>query len=167
MKLAENDVLVVEGIHALNPRLSEIVPEDAKFKIYVSALTQLCLDDANRISTTDVRLLRRLVRDRLFRGYSANQTLSKWPSVKRGEARNIFPHQDRADVMFNSTLVYELAVLKIFAQRYLLEVMHGEPEFLEAYRLLKFLDLFVGVSPDMVPRTSIIREFIGGSHFEY
>ncbi len=167
MKLGEKDVLVVEGIHALNPRLSEIVPEDAKFKIYVSALTQLCLDDANRISTTDVRLLRRLVRDRLFRGYSANQTISKWPSVKRGEARNIFPHQDRADVMFNSTLVYELAVLKIFAQRYLLEVKHGEPEFLEAYRLLKFLDLFVGVSPEMVPRTSIIREFIGGSHFEY
>ena len=167
MKLGENDVLVIEGIHALNPRLSGIVTDDVKFMIYVSALTQLCLDDANRISTTDVRLLRRLVRDRLFRGYSANQTLSKWPSVKRGEARNIFPFQDRADVMFNSTLVYELAVLKIFAQRYLLEVMHGEPEFLEAYRLLKFLDLLVGVSPDMVPRTSIIREFIGGSHFEY
>ncbi|MBW2263519.1 MAG: nucleoside kinase [Deltaproteobacteria bacterium] len=167
MKLGEKDVLVVEGIHALNPRLSEIVSDEVKFNIYVSALTQLCLDDANRISTTDVRLLRRVVRDRLFRGYSVNQTLSKWPSVKRGEARNIFPFQDRADVMFNSTLVYELAVLKIFAQRYLLEVMHGEPEFLDAYRLLKFLDLFIGVSPDMVPRTSIIREFIGGSHFEY
>jgi uridine kinase len=167
MRLGEDDVLVVEGIHALNPRLTRIVPDGVKFKIYVSALTQLCLDNANRISTTDVRLLRRLVRDRLFRGYAARETLSKWPSVKRGEARNIFPYQDQADVMFNSTLVYELSVLKTFAQRFLLEVKHDAPEFLEAYRLLKFLDLFVGASPDMVPRTSIIREFIGGSHFRY
>lgn len=167
MRLNDGDVLVVEGIHALNPRLTEIIPEKVKFKIYVSALTQLCLDNANRISTTDVRLLRRLVRDRLFRGYQARETLSKWSSVKRGEARNIFPYQDQADVMFNSTLVYELAVLKIYAQRFLLDVTHDKPEFLEAYRLLKFLDLFVGVSPEMVPRTSIIREFIGGSHFRY
>lgn len=167
LRLGKKDVLVVEGIHALNPRLTEIVSDEVKFKIYVSALAQLCLDDANRISTTDVRLLRRVVRDRLFRGYSAGETLSKWPSVKRGEARNIFPYQDRADVMFNSTLVYEVAVLKIYAQRFLLEVMHDEPEFLDAYRLIKFLDIFVGVSPDMVPPTSIIREFIGGSHFEY
>jgi uridine kinase len=167
VRLGARDVLVVEGIHALNPRLTQIVPAEVKFGIYVSALAQLCLDNANRISTTDVRLLRRLVRDRLFRGYTARWTLGKWPSVKRGEARNIFPFQDRADVMFNSTLVYEVAVLKIFAQKYLLEVRHDEPEFLEAYRLLKFLDMFVGVSPEMVPPTSIIREFIGGSHFRY
>jgi len=167
MRLGEADVLIVEGIHALNPRLTESVPEGDKFRIYVSALAQLCLDSANRISTTDVRLLRRLVRDRHFRGYSAAQTLAKWPSVKRGESKNIFPYQDRAHTMFNSTLVYEVAVLKTFAQRYLLEVPHGDPVFLEAYRLLKFLDIFVGISPDMVARTSIIREFIGGSHFEY
>jgi len=166
-RLGPQDILVIEGIHALNPRLTEAVAEEVKFRIYVSALTQLCIDDANRISTTDVRLLRRLVRDRLFRGHSALSTIGQWTSVKRGEARNIFPFQDRADVMFNSTLVYELAVLKIYAQRFLLEVMHGDPEFPEAYRLLKFLDLFVGISPDMVPRGSIIREFIGGSLFRY
>ena len=108
-----------------------------------------------------------MVRDRRYRGYLASDTLSKWASVKRGEARNIFPFQDRADVMFNSTLVFEVAVLKMFAHRFLLEVSHADPAFTEAYRLLKFLELFVGVSPDVVPRSSIIREFIGGSDFDY
>ncbi len=165
--VGERDVLIIEGIHALNPGLTSQIPDALKFRIYVSALTQLCLDDANRISTTDVRLVRRMVRDRLYRGYTASQTLSKWPSVKRGEAKNIFPYQDRARIMFNSTLVYELAVLKMFAHRFLLEVSHEDPAFAEAYRLLKFMELFVGVSPDKVPRTSIIREFIGGSDFAY
>ncbi len=167
VQLGQRDVLVIEGIHALNPRLSAGVEDDLKFRIYVSALTQLNLDDSNRISTTDVRLVRRLVRDRLFRGYGVAQTIMAWPAVKRGEAKNIFPYQDLADVMFNSTLLYELAVLKTYAQRFLLEVPHEDPAFLEAYRLLKFLDLFVGIPPDMVPRTSIIREFIGGSQFRY
>lgn len=166
-KVGRDDVLLIEGIHALNPGLTGKVDDRLKFRIYVSALSQLSLDDSNRISTTDVRLLRRMVRDRRYRGYLASDTLSKWASVKRGEARNIFPFQDRADVMFNSTLVFEVAVLKMFAHRFLLEVSHADPAFTEAYRLLKFLELFVGVSPDVVPRSSIIREFIGGSDFDY
>jgi uridine kinase len=166
-RVDDTDVLIIEGIHALNPRLTRKVAGRQKFGIYVSALTQLCLDAANRISTTDVRLVRRIVRDRLYRGYTASQTLANWASVKRGEAHNIFPFQDRADVMFNSTLVFELAVLKMYAHRFLLEVPHEDATFTEAYRLLKFLELFVGVSPDKVPRTSIIREFMGGSDFLY
>jgi uridine kinase len=166
-RVGREDLILIEGIHALNPRLTAGVDSDIKFGIYVSALTQLCLDDANRISTTDVRLLRRIVRDRHYRGYSATATLKKWPSVKRGEARNIFPFQGLADVMFNSTLVFEVAVLKMYAQRFLLKVSHDAPEFAEAYRLLKFLDLFLGVTPDFVPRKSIMREFIGGSDFDY
>jgi len=161
------DIIVIEGIHALNERLTQTIPREKKFKVYVSALSQLCLDDTNRISTTDVRLLRRLVRDRLYRGYNARDTIAKWPSVKRGEARNIFPFQGDADVMFNSTLPYELSVLKVYAEKFLLEVPQDDPSFPEAYRLLKFLSLLVPVFPDKVPHTSIIREFIGGSHFHY
>ena len=167
MRLDPGGVIIMEGIHGLNDKLTASVPPKEKFKIYVSALSQLGLDDANRISTTDVRLLRRLVRDRLYRGYSATETISKWPSVKRGEARNIFPWQGEADIMFNSTLPYELSVLKVYAEKFLLEVPKTSSEFLEAYRLIKFLDLLVPVFPDRVPHNSIIREFIGGSFFHY
>ena len=167
LKLEPNDILLVEGIHGLNPKLTSAVPAESKLKVYISALTQLCLDDHNRIMTTDGRLLRRIVRDRKFRGYSAAHTLKVWPSVQRGEERNIFPYQEEADVMFNSTLVYEPAVLRMFAERFLLEVSTDDESFGEAYRLLHFLRMFVPVFADEVPHTSILREFIGGSTFEY
>lgn len=167
LRLRPGDMLIVEGIHALNPRLTSAVPTDRKFRIYVSALTQLSIDAHNRISTSDTRLLRRLVRDRVFRGHSSAATLNAWASVRRGELRHIFPFQETADVMINSALVYEIAVFKVFAQRYLLEVPPGDPAFPEAYRLLKFLELFVPIFPDRVPQNSIVREFIGGSSFHY
>ncbi len=167
MELAPDQVLVIEGIHGLNERLTEVVPAEAKFKIYVSALTQICIDDHNRIFTSDTRLLRRLVRDRRYRGYSAAQTLRRWPSVRRGENRNIFPYQEQADVMFNSALVYEHAVLRPFAERYLLEVPQDDPVFVEAYRLLRFLRLILPVFRDAVPPNSILREFVGESVFRY
>jgi len=167
LKLEPNDILLVEGIHGLNPKLTAAVPSDQKLKVYISALTQLCLDDHNRIMTTDGRLLRRIVRDRKFRGYSAAHTLKVWPSVQRGEERNIFPYQEEADVMFNSTLVYEPAVLRMYAERFLLEVSTDDESFGEAYRLLHFLRMFVPVFADEVPHTSILREFIGGSTFDY
>ena len=167
IRLKGNDVIIMEGIHGLNAKLTADVPDADKFKIYVSALSQLSLDEANRISTTDVRFIRRIVRDRLYRGYSAAYTIEKWPSVKRGEARNIFPFQHEADVMFNSALPYELCVLKVYAEKFLLEVPKDSPSFMEAYRLLKFLNLLVPIFPDRVPHNSIIREFIGGSFFSY
>jgi uridine kinase len=167
LKLQPRDILIVEGIHGLNDRLTAQVPREAKFKIYVSALTQLCLDDTNRIHTTDGRLLRRIVRDRLYRGYKAATTLSVWPSVLRGERRHIFPFQEDTDEMFNSALVYETAVLKVYAERFLLEVPLDDPAYPEVHRLMKFLSLFVGIFPDAVPQNSILREFIGGSTFRY
>ncbi len=167
MRIGPRDILVVEGIHGLNDRLTQDVPPANKFKIYVSALTQLCLDDANRIQTTDLRLLRRIVRDRLYRGYSAGQTLEAWPSVRRGEARNIFPFQESADEMFNTALSYEVAVLKTYAERFLLEVSQEHPTYSEVHRLMKFLSLIVGIFPDKVPQNSVLREFIGGSSFRY
>jgi uridine kinase len=165
-RLLPNQVLLVEGIHALNHRLTEAVPEQAKYRVFISALTQLILDDHNRIFTSDTRLLRRIVRDRLFRGHPATRTLEMWSAVRRGEARGIFPFQEEADVIFNSALVYEPAVLRVFAERFLLEVPREHPAYTEAYRLLKFLGWFVPVFPDEVPHTSILREFIGGSAFE-
>ncbi len=167
LALRRDEVLLVEGIHALNHRLTPAAPEDAKFRVFISALTQLTLDDHNRIFTSDARLLRRIVRDRLFRGHPATRTLEMWGSVRRGEARGIFPFQEEAEVMFNSALVYETAVLKVFAERFLLEVPREHPAYTEAYRLLKFLAWFVPVFQDDVPTTSILREFIGGSAFEY
>jgi uridine kinase len=164
--LAHDEVLLVEGIHGLNPRLTEAVPDGMKFRVFISALTQLTLDDHNRIFTSDSRLLRRIVRDRLFRNHPATRTLEMWGSVRRGEARGIFPFQEGADAMFNSALVYEPAVLKVFAERFLLEVPRERPAYTEAYRLLKFLAWFVPVFQDDVPSTSILREFIGGSPFE-
>jgi len=167
LKLEANDILLVEGIHGLNQKLTQSVPRENKLKVYISALTQLCLDDHNRIMTSDVRLLRRIVRDRKFRGYSAAHTLKVWPSVQRGEEHNIFPFQEEADVMFNSTLVYEPSVLRMYAERFLLEVPTDDESFGEAYRLLHFVRMFVPVFADEVPHTSILREFIGGSTFEY
>lgn len=167
MKLGPDDILIVEGIHGLNPKLTESVPAEHKLKIYISALTQLSLDDHNRIMTTDVRLIRRIVRDRKYRGHPASRTLAMWPSVLRGERQNIFPFQESADLMFNSTLVYEPAVLRVFAERFLLEVQSNDDNFGEACRLLHFMRMFVPVFPDEVPHTSILREFIGGSTFDY
>jgi uridine kinase len=166
LRLGEHQVLLVEGLHALNPKLTAGVPELAKYRIFISALTQLTLDDHNRIFTSDARLLRRIVRDRLFRGHPATRTLDLWGAVRRGEARGIFPFQENADVMFNSALVYETAVLRVFAERFLLEVPREHPAYTEAYRLLKFLAWFVPVFQDDVPHTSILREFIGGSAFD-
>ncbi|MBI2092554.1 MAG: nucleoside kinase [Deltaproteobacteria bacterium] len=167
LRLKANQVLITEGLHGLNERLSSSIPRKRKYKIYVSALTQLCIDDHNRILTSDARLLRRIVRDRLFRGSSAAETLSLWPSVRTGENIYIFPFQEEADVMFNSALVYEPALLKSYAERFLMEVPREHPSFVEALRLFRFLDLLIPVLPEEVPQTSILREFIGGSSFRY
>jgi uridine kinase len=165
--LEDDQALVVEGIHALNPKISASVPERHKFRIYVSALTQLTINDHSRISTTDTRILRRLVRDSNFRNYNAAQTLKRFPSVIRGEQRNTFPFQESADVMFNSALVYELAVLKDLAVPLLEKIAPVDETYTEARRLLQFLMLFQPVAADEVPPTSILREFIGGSSFHY
>ena len=163
LQLGEGDILVIEGIHCLNDRLSYTLPADSKFKIYISALTKLNIDEHNRIPTTDGRLLRRMVRDARTRGSSARETIRMWPSVRRGEEENIFPFQEEADAMFNSALVYELAVLKQYAQPLLFAIPKDSEEWLEAKRLLKFLDYFIGVSSEDIPKNSILREFIGGS----
>ena len=163
LKLGEGDILVIEGIHCLNDRLSYSLPKESKFKIYISALTQLNVDEHNRIPTTDGRLLRRMVRDARTRGASAQDTIRMWPSVRKGEEENIFPYQEEADAMFNSALVYELAVLKQYAQPLLFRIPRDSEEYLEAKRLLKFLDYFIGVSSEDIPKNSILWEFIGGS----
>jgi uridine kinase len=167
MKLGKGQVLITEGIHGLNEQLSSAIPSPNKFKIYVSALTQLCLDDHSRIFTTDARLCRRLVRDRLFRGTTAAETLDRWASVRAGENANIFPFQEDADVVFNSALAYEHALLKPYAERYLMEVPRGDPAFVEASRLARFFSFFIPIFAAEVPHTSILREFIGGSAFRY
>ena len=166
MKLEEEDILVIEGIHGLNPKMSYSLPEDSKFKIYISALPSLNIDDHNRIPTTDARLLRRIVRDARTRNASAKRTIQMWPSVRRGEEENIFPFQEEADMMFNSALVYELAVLKQYAEPLLFSIREGEPEFFEAKRLLRFLNYFLGVDSASIPNNSICREFVGGSCFK-
>lgn len=164
-KLGENDVLVIEGIHCLNPKLTESLSDKNKFKIYISALTQLNIDEHNRIPTTDGRLLRRIVRDARTRGSSAERTIARWPSVRKGEEENIFPFQEEADVMFNSALIYELAVLKPYVEAQLFGIDRDSPEYVEAKRLLKFLDYFVGIGSENVPMNSLLREFIGGGCF--
>ncbi|MCI8765667.1 MAG: nucleoside kinase [Lachnospiraceae bacterium] len=166
MKLGTEDILVIEGIHCLNEELSYSLPKENKFKIYISALTQLNIDEHNRIPTTDGRLIRRMIRDSRTRGASAQDTIRRWPSVRRGEEENIFPYQEEADVMFNSALVYEFAVLKQYAEPLLFGVPRDSAEYLEAKRLLKFLDYFLGVSSEDIPKNSILREFIGGSCFK-
>lgn len=163
LKLGKNDVLILEGIHCLNDRLSYSLPPENKFKIYISALTQLNVDEHNRIPTTDGRLIRRMVRDARTRGTSALETIRRWTSVRRGEDKNIFPFQEKSDVMFNSALVYELAVLKLYAEPLLFSIPRNAPEYDEAKRLLKFLDYFLGIDSESIPKNSILREFIGGS----
>lgn len=165
LKLGADDILVIEGIHCLNDQMSACLPMESKFKIYISALTQLNIDEHNRIPTTDGRLLRRMVRDARTRGASAARTIEMWPSVRRGEECNIFPYQEQADVMFNSALIYELAVLKQYAEPILFGIDREAPEYLEAKRLLKFLDYFLGVDSAMIPANSLLREFIGGGCF--
>ena len=165
LTLQAEDILVIEGIHGLNDKMSYALPVESKYKIYISALTCLNVDEHNRIPTTDGRLLRRMVRDARTRGISAKQTIARWPSVRRGEEENIFPYQESADVMFNSALIYELCTLKIYAQPLLYSIRPGEPEYFEAKRLLKFLDYFLGVSSESLPNNSIVREFVGGSCF--
>lgn len=164
-RLKENQVLVIEGIHGLNEKLTESIPRSKKFKIYISALTALNIDDYNRISTTDSRLLRRMLRDSKYRSHSATATLKMWPSVRRGEEKYIFPYQEEADVMFNSSLVYEIAVLKTYVEPLLADVGRDEPEFSEAKRLYEFLGYFLPIEKDDIPINSIIREFIGGGCF--
>ena len=164
-QLGPDDILVIEGIHGLNDKLSYSLPKESKYKIYISALTQLNVDEHNRIPTTDGRLIRRMVRDARTRGTSAKDTIAMWSSVRRGEEEYIFPFQEEADVMFNSALIYELAVLKQFAEPILFGIPKDCPEYIEAKRILKFLDYFIGVSTEDIPKNSIVREFVGGSIF--
>ena len=163
--LGPDDILVIEGIHGLNDRLSQLIPPEHKFKIYISALTQLNIDEHNPLSTTDERLIRRIVRDARTRGTNAMETIAMWPSVRKGERENIFPFQEQADVMFNSALVYELAVLKVYAEPLLFGIERDCPEYLEAKRLLKLLDYFLPMPADGIPNNSLLREFVGGSCF--
>ncbi|MBW6411317.1 nucleoside kinase [Clostridium weizhouense] len=165
VKLPKNGVLILEGIHGLNPILTSSIPEENIFKVYISALTQLNLDNHNRITTTDVRKVRRIVRDSLSRGHDAEATLKMWPSIKRGEKKNIFVYQDQADAMFNSTLVYELSLLKPYALKELAKVKEESPVYEEAIRLQSILNFFKEVESSYVPMNSILREFIGGSCF--
>lgn len=167
LKIEEHTILLLEGIHALNPELSPQIPSESKFKIYVSALTTISLDDHNWIPTTDNRLLRRIIRDYNYRGYSAQDTISRWPSVRAGEDKWIFPYQENADVMFNSALLFELAVLRNYAEPILTSVPRNSPEYSEAYRLLKFIKYFVPIRDNEIPPTSLLREFLGGSSFTY
>ena len=164
-KLGPEDILVIEGIHGLNEKTSYSLPNESKYKIYISALTNINIDEHNRIPTTDGRLLRRMVRDACTRGTGARRTIEMWPSVRRGEEENIFPFQEEADAMFNSVLIYELAVLKQYAEPLLFGITKDMPEYYEAKRLLKFLEYFLGVSSEPIPNNSICREFVGGSCF--
>ena len=167
LRLDDRSVLIVEGIHGLNPRLTPSIPDPMKFKIYISCFTSVSMDNLSRIATTDNRLLRRMVRDNATRGHNAQATLARWESVRRGEEKHIFPYQENADVMFNSSLFYEISVLRPYAERILREVPDTVPEYGEAKRLLKFLDNFIPIDPAEIPPTSLLREFIGGSSFRY
>ena len=167
LTLDERSILIIEGIHGLNPRLTPSIPDSKKFRIYISCFTSVAMDNLSRIATTDNRLLRRLTRDYKQRGADALHTLSRWASVRRGEERHIFPYQENADVMLNSSLFYEISVLRPYAEKILREVPDTVPEFDEARRMLKFLDNFIPIPSDEVPPTSILREFIGGSSFTY
>ena len=165
LKLADDEVLVIEGIHCLNDKLTPLIPKEQKYKIYISCLTVLNIDEHNRISTTDTRLIRRIVRDNQFRGYKAIHTLQRWDSVVAGEEKNIFPFQEEADSMFNSSLIYELAVLKDFAVPLLEEIDNSNPEYSEAKRLRRMLGYFESIPADYLPNNSLLREFVGGSTF--
>ena len=165
LQLGEDDILVIEGIHCLNDRLSARIPKANKFRIFISALTNTNIDEHNRIPTSDGRLIRRMVRDARTRGYSAQQTLARWDSVRRGEKKNIIPFQESADVVFNSSLVYEFSVLKTYAEQLLFGIPEDAPEYVEAHRLLRFLDYFLAIDSTLVPQNSLLKEFIGGSVF--
>ncbi|MCD6091654.1 MAG: nucleoside kinase [Bacteroidales bacterium] len=167
LKLDTNSIILVEGIHGLNPLISEMIPNNRKFKVYVSALTPLSIDSSNRIPTTDNRLIRRMVRDYSYRGYSALETMQRWPSVRAGEEKYIFPYQEEADVMFNTALLFELGVLKKWVEPILKEVPPIVPEYSEAKRLLKFLSYILPIAEKEIPPTSILREFLDGSSFDY
>jgi len=167
IKISDNALLVIEGIHCLNPRLTEQIDDSIKYKIFVSALTSISIDAQNPIPTTDNRLIRRITRDYRYRGYSALETLRRWQSVRDGETRNIFPFQENADVMFNTSLICELGVLKLYAVPILNEVPETEVEYAEATRLLKFLSYFKTIPEKSIPGGSILREFVGGSNFHY
>ena len=167
LKLSDNTVLLMEGIHGLNPELTKNIPDKQKFKVYVSALTTLSIDDHNWVPTTDNRLLRRIVRDAKYRGASALDTIARWGSVRRGEEKWIFPYQENADAMFNSSLLFELGVMKEYAEPLLKKVPHNVPEYAEAYRLLSFLEYFKEIGGRQIPSTSLLREFLGGSSFKY
>ena len=167
LKLEKGMVLILEGIHALNPELTSGIDDALKYRVYVSALTSISLDDHNPIPTTDNRLLRRILRDYKTRGYSAKDTIGRWESVRNGENKWIFPYQENADVMFNSALLYELAVLRPLVEPVLMSVPEDCSEYGEAYRLLRFLQYFKAIRSDEIPPTSLIREFLGGSSFKY
>ncbi len=167
LRLDSNSVLLIEGIHGLNPELTSSVPEEMKYRVYVSALTTLSIDDHNWVPTTDNRLLRRIIRDHKYRGTSAIDTLRRWASVRRGEERWIFPYQENADAMFNSSLIFELGVMKDYGEEILRHVPHDVPEYAEAYRLMKFLSYFEPIGDRIIPPTSLLREFLGGSSFNY
>jgi uridine kinase len=167
LKMGDNSVLIIEGIHGLNPELTDHIPADKKFLVYVSALTTISLDDHNWIPASDNRLLRRMVRDYRYRGYSAQETISRWSSVRRGEDKWIFPYQENADVMFNSAMIYELAAIRRHAEPILMQVPRTVSEYSEAYRLLKFLSYFNHITDEELPPTSLLREFLGGSGFRY
>ena len=167
IRLDENSILLIEGIHGLNNELTPLIPDHMKFRLYVSALTTLSIDNHNWIPTTDNRLLRRIVRDYKYRGISAQETIRRWPSVRRGEEKWIFPHKENADAMFNSSLLFELAVIKEYAEQILSQVPRNCPEYAQAYRLRRFLHYFRQIKPDAIPPTSLLREFLGGSSFKY
>ncbi|WP_317308443.1 nucleoside kinase [Phocaeicola plebeius] len=167
LRIDEHMILIIEGIHALNPALTSHIPNENKYKVYVSALTTILLDNHNYIPTTDNRLLRRIIRDYKYRNYSAEETIARWPSVRAGEEKWIFPYQENADAMFNSALLFELAVLKDYVEPVLRKVPNRCPEYSEAHRLLRFLNYFVSVQDKELPPTSLLREFLGGSSFQY
>ena len=167
LQLDDRSILIMEGIHSLNPRLTPSIPDTAKFRLYASCFTSVAMDNTSRIHTTDNRLLRRMIRDNATRGVSAADTIARWPSVRRGEERNIFPYQEEADVMFNTSLFYEIAVLKPYAEPLLREIPNTRPEYATAQGLLKFLDNFHTIVTDEIPPTSVLREFVGGSAFKY
>lgn len=167
IKLTPGSILLIEGIHGLNPELTALIEEHMKYRVYVSALTTLSIDDHNWVPTTDNRLLRRIIRDHKYRGVSANETIRRWPSVRRGEEKWIFPYQENADATFNSSLIFELGVMKDYGEEILRNVPHDAPEYGEAYRLLCFLGYFSSIGDRMIPPTSLLREFLGGSSFHY
>ena len=167
LRMYDNSILIMEGIHGLNPELTSFIDDHYKYRIYVSVLTTISLDNHNWIPTTDNRLLRRIIRDYRFRGYSAEQTIQRWPSVRAGEDKWIFPFQENADAMFNSAMLYELAALRKYAEPILSEVMENSPANAEAYRLLRFLKYFNYLNEDALPGTSLLREFLGGGSFKY